>query len=209
MHPSLDQLLTLRDRPAADHEDVVGHVRECAECHATLESARRIAARLRELPVRTTPPDRWLAIRTAFLARSAARSQTQRRRPGWLLPASSAAVVLCAVLLTVGSHGPQPAAYSQHLPGAHSVMPPMLIAESQRLEAVLASLPVDAQLTRAGTALTVAGLEDRIRWVDYRLSLANEAGINPRQADLLWRERVDLLNSLVAVRYADARTRAF
>jgi len=87
--------------------------------------------------------------------------------------------------------------------------PAALVAESQRLEAVLASLPADARLTRAGTALTVADLENRIRWVDYRLDLASEAGINPRQADLLWRERVELLNSLVAVRYADARTRAF
>jgi hypothetical protein len=209
MHPSLDQLLTLRERVTADNEDVAAHVRECAACHATVENARALAARLCELPVHTTPPDRWLAIRTALLARSERRWTAPARRPGWILPAASAAVVLVAVLLTVGSRGPQAPRLAPEATDVSPVGRPLLIAESQRLEAVLASLPGDAQLTRAGTALTVAGLEDRIRWVDYRLSLANEAGIDRSQADLLWRERVDLLNSLVAVRYADARTRAF
>jgi hypothetical protein len=208
MHPSLDQLLTLRDHAAADTGEVATHVRECAECHATLESARRIAQRLRELPVRTTPPDRWMAIRTAFLARSERRWQPRARRPGWILPAASAALVLFAVLLTVSSHGPRTQG-PQVATDVSPVASPRLLAESQRLEAMLASLPSDSQLTRAGTELTVADLEDRIRWVDYRLSLADEAGIDARQANLLWRERVDLLNSLVAVRYADARTRAF
>ncbi|HEY7377942.1 MAG TPA: hypothetical protein VH542_04575 [Steroidobacteraceae bacterium] len=209
MHPSLDQLLTLRDRAAAATEGVAAHVRECAECHATVESARKIATRLRELPVRTTPPDRWIAIRTAFLAGTERRWQPRARRPGWLLPAASAALVLFAVLFTVGSHGPRTQDPARVATDVSPVAPPKLLAESQRLEAMLASLPSDSQLTRAGTALTVADLEDRIRWVDYRLSLADEAGIDARQANLLWRERVDLLNSLVAVRYADARTRAF
>jgi hypothetical protein len=213
MHPSFDQLLSLRERVAPE-DDVAVHVRNCAECRATVESTRGIAARLRELPSQAAPPDRWLAIRTAFLAQAAARSTRRVRRPGWLLPAASAAIVLCAVLLTVGSHGPQQGT-SARTPVASDApsfsAPPqqVLVAESQRLEAVLATLPADTRVSRAGTALTVAGLEDRIRWVDYRLNMANEAGINPRQEDLLWRERVELLNSLVAVRYADARTRAF
>jgi hypothetical protein len=84
-----------------------------------------------------------------------------------------------------------------------------LVAESQRLESLLASLPNEPRLTRAQTALTVADLEDRIQWVDYRLNLASEAGLADEPAERLWRERVDLLNSLVAVRYAQARTVAF
>ncbi len=213
MHPSFDQLLSLRESDAPE-DHVAVHVRNCAECRATIESARGIAARLRELPMRVTPPDRWLAIRTAFLAQAAARSSRRVRRPGWLLPAASAAIVLCAVLLTVSSHGPQQESTVRRLVASdvpNVAAPPqqLLVAESQRLEAMLATLPADTRVTRAGTAWTVANLEDRIRWVDYRLSLASEAGINPRQEDLLWRERVELLNSLVAVRYADARTRAF
>jgi hypothetical protein len=213
MHPSFDQLLSLREGDAPEDEVAV-HVRNCAQCHATVESARGIAARLRELPVNIAPPDRWLAIRTAFLAHTAARSERRARRPGWFLPAASAALVLCAVVLTVSSHGPQQGsiprrAIATDAPDVAAPPQQLLVAESQRLEAVLATLPGDTRVTRAGTALTVAGLEDRIRWVDYRLNMAGEAGINPRQEDLLWRERVELLNSLVAVRYADARTRAF
>jgi hypothetical protein len=84
-----------------------------------------------------------------------------------------------------------------------------LVAESQRLESLLAALPREPRLTRARTALTVADLEDRIQWVDYRLGLAHEAGLAAEPSERLWRERVDLLNSLVAVRYAEARTVAF
>ncbi len=213
MHPSFDQLLSLRESDAPEDEVTV-HVRNCAQCRATVESERGITARLRELTVNVAPPDRWLAIRTAFLARAAARSERRARRPGWFLPAASAALVLCAVLLTVSSRGPQQGsiprrAIATDVPDVAAPPQQLLVAESQRLEAVLATLPGDTRVTRAGTALTVAGLEDRIRWVDYRLNMASEAGINPRQEDLLWRERVELLNSLVAVRYADARTRAF
>jgi hypothetical protein len=211
MHPSLDQLLSLREE--APEDEVALHVHDCAECRATVESARNVATRLRGLPTHVVPPDRWLAIRTAFLAQAADRSLQRARRPGWFLPAASAAIVLVAVLLTVSSHGPRQGNDSRTVTGEPSTLSSaaqlQLVAESQRLEAMLATLPADARVTRAGTALTVAGLEDRIRWVDYRLNLAGEAGINPRQEDLLWRERVELLNSLVAVRYADARTSAF
>ena len=81
--------------------------------------------------------------------------------------------------------------------------------QSLRDISLLAALPNQPRLTRAQTALTVADLEDRIQWVDYRLNLASEAGLADEPAAKLWRERVDLLNSLVAVRYAEARTVAF
>jgi hypothetical protein len=210
MHPSFDQLLSLRED--APEDEVTAHVRDCAECNASVEHARTIASKLRALPTTAHPPDRWLAIRTAFLAQ-AATVKRGARRPGWFVPAVSAAVVLVAVLLTVSSHGPRQASGPRATAGnATAPWAPeqwQLVAESQRLEAVLASLPADTRVARAGTALTVADLEDRIRWVDYRLNLANEAGISRRQEGLLWRERVELLNSLVAVRYADARTGAF
>ncbi len=53
-----------------------------------------------------------------------------------------------------------------------------------------------------GTAATVAALEDRIALVDYQLNSASvQAGGNPELAQL-WQQRVDLLQSLAAVRYA-------
>ncbi len=79
------------------------------------------------------------------------------------------------------------------------------MARSYVLEQALAALPQEPRLVRAGTALTLADLQDRIRWVDYHLAFGEEAGLQPQQTEQLWRERVDLLNSLVAVRYAQTR----
>ena len=46
MHPSFDQLLSRRESDAPE-DDVAVHVRNCAECHATVESMRGIVTRLR------------------------------------------------------------------------------------------------------------------------------------------------------------------
>jgi len=209
MHASIDQLLKLRDGARAG-DSVAAHVRECTECRTTLDSVTNVTAALRTLPSRFTAPERWSAV-AAKLAGAPAPEIAPRSRPGWFLPAASAALVLVVVLLTFGDRDtPAPAEDAT----ATSVVTPersrqRLLVESQRLESVLASLPAEPRLTRAHTALTLADLEDRIQWVDYRLNLASEAGLGNDEAEQLWRERVDLLNSLVAVRYAQTRAMAF
>ncbi len=211
MHASIEQLLRLRDG-----EDVGGpvgaHVRECTRCHLELTHVTTVTAALRDLPAHSAPPDGWNAIKARWSG--AATSQVAPpSRPGWLLPAASAAVVLVAVLLTFGDgdRSDRTGEVDTRETGISPVDESrrQLVAESQRLESLLAALPAEPRLTRAHTALTVADLEDRIQWVDYRLNLASEAGLGRDQAARLWRERVDLLNSLVAVRYAQARTLAF
>jgi hypothetical protein len=209
MHASFEQLLNLRDgRDTGD--GVAAHVRSCPECHATLDRLNIVTVALRKLQPRFEAPDRWNAI-VATASGSATEVSAPRSRPGWLLPAASAALVVVAVLLTFGDREPPaPAAEAETattVPAAASRE--HWLAESQRLESLLASLPAEPRVTRAQTELTVADLEDRLQWVDYRLNLASEAGLAGREADLLWRERVDLLNSLVAVRYAQTRTVAF
>jgi hypothetical protein len=208
MHAGIDDLLKLRDgerAPAA-----LAHVRDCARCRAELARLDNLRAELRELPSTVEPPERWGAIRAALSNRS--EEVMPSRRPGWLVPVASAALVLVAVLFTLNSRRPEAIPQSETLATTATPAPDSrraLVAESQRLESLLASLPNQPRLTRAQTALTVADLEDRIQWVDYRLNLANEAGLADEPAEKLWRERVDLLNSLVAVRYAEARTVAF
>lgn len=207
MHASIEQLLNLRDGgDAADN--VAAHVRECAECRSTLERLDLVTAALRSLPARASAPDRWNEI-AARLSGARASKRVPRRRPGWFLPAASAALVLVVVLLTSNDRdAPAPGAQTAEVvPIANGRQ--LLLAESQRLESLLAAMPAEPRVTRAHTAMTVADLEDRIQWVDYRLNFANEAGLRGDQADLLWSERVDLLNSLVAVRYAQTRAVAF
>ncbi len=211
MHVGLKQLLKLRDG-----EDVgaaaSAHAHECPQCHAELVRLTALTTDLRALPTGAPPPERWGAIQAA-LSGAARRRTGSRRSPGWLLPVASAALVLVTVLFTFSDRdhsGDSPDAAADD-PGASGLDAARqeLVAESQRLESLLASLPAEPRLTRAHTALTVADLEDRIQWVDYRLNLAHEAGLDGEPAERLWRERVDLLNSLVAVRYAEARTVAY
>jgi hypothetical protein len=208
MHASFEQLLNLRDgRDTGD--GVAAHVCSCPECHATLDRLNIVTVALRKLQPRFEAPDRWNAI-VATASGSATEVSAPRSRPGWLLPAASAALVVVAVLLTFGDRGsPTPTAEEQSMTVPPTASREYWLAESQRLESLLASLPAEPRVTRAQTELTVADLEDRLQWVDYRLNLASEAGLAGREADLLWRERVDLLNSLVAVRYAQTRTVAF
>jgi hypothetical protein len=76
-------------------------------------------------------------------------------------------------------------------------------AENQRLELILAALP-ERHAMRGSTAFTVAELEDRLGLLDDRLSHVALEPNAPERAEQLWRERVDVMHSLVQVRYADA-----
>src|SRR5690606_15320569 len=80
-----------------------------------------------------------------------------------------------------------------------------LVAESARLELMLAALDRPPRLMNAGTALTIAGLEDYIVLVDEQLNYAEARDVDLRYREALWRERVDAMNALLHVRYAQAR----
>ena len=76
-------------------------------------------------------------------------------------------------------------------------------AQNERLEIILARLP-ERHAMRGSTAFTVAELEDRLALLDDRLSRVALEPNAPERSEQLWRERVDVLHSLVQVRYADA-----
>lgn len=79
-------------------------------------------------------------------------------------------------------------------------------AENDRLEWMLATLP-ERHAMRGSTAFTVAELEDRLALLDDRLSRVSLEPNAPERAEQLWRERVDVMHSLVQVRYANAAGR--
>jgi hypothetical protein len=84
-----------------------------------------------------------------------------------------------------------------------------LIAESVRLERMLGQLRGPPRVMSAGTAGTIAGLEDRIALVDEQLTFAAGRNVDPRQRAALWRERVDVMNALLQVRYAQSEGNVF
>jgi hypothetical protein len=145
--------------------------------------------------------------RAAFVTRRfrAARGSREARLD-FGLPVAVAAIVLAA---TTGI-----ALWLQSARDAMTAMRPLeaaaelavaadMRAENERLERILAVLP-ERHAMRGSTAFTVAELEDRLALVDDRLSRIALEPNAPERAELLWRERVGVMNSLVQVRYADA-----
>jgi hypothetical protein len=79
-----------------------------------------------------------------------------------------------------------------------------LRSRSQMLEAVLAELPARPAVKRAATSVPIDSLEARVQWLDHEILVADAQASAP-QAEQLWRERVEVLNSLVQLRYVEAQ----
>jgi hypothetical protein len=79
---------------------------------------------------------------------------------------------------------------------------PSLVSRSQHLEAVLQRLPPRPAVERAATSATIDDLQTRIQMLDQRLSASAKDDLD--QTRRLWSARVELMNSLVYVRYAEA-----
>jgi hypothetical protein len=77
-----------------------------------------------------------------------------------------------------------------------------LISRSQRLEALLQVLPPRPGVERVTTSAAIDALQTRIQLVDLELSGAARG--DAERARRLWSTRVELLNSLVNVRCAEA-----
>jgi hypothetical protein len=147
--------------------------------------------KLRELPELQPPPGVWERVLEAERARGA-------RRRSWRHSAAMAAAVT-VVAIGIG-------AYLLSTPGSSDsdASYAALVAESARLERVLAEMPAPRPLMAGSTASTIVGLEDRIAFVDSQLSYAAAEDVAGPYRQALWGERVELMNALVYVRYAQA-----
>jgi hypothetical protein len=145
-----------------------------------------VEQQLRELPELEPRVDAWQRVRR--VARRERRAAIWRRF--WPvamtggLTAVAAGLALLVVVLEV--RGPEVPA-----------LPPA------RLDAP-AAVPV-----RADDAAAIAALEDRIAHVDWQLTRSSVRDTAPLAAPSLWRERVDLMDQLVRVRYAEAGVSAY
>lgn len=200
MHARIDQLLSLRDGAPID-ANVRRHVEQCAVCLAQTARLSSVRDRLRSLPAIEPPRDRWAEIESRA-------SQPPRRRIG---PAVAAAVgvVAIAVIGFVGLREESAQTSLETAPLVAAIEPTdtddldALIEQTRELEAVLAYLP-QPRVERVSTAATVDSIEQRIQWLDWQLANAAAAGLDRQQARRLWIERVDLMDSLVKVRYAQS-----
>ena len=147
--------------------------------------------KLRELPELLPPAGVWNRVLEIERARSVARRFWVR----------TAAMAAAAAVVAVGV-----TAYFVNTPDAASDDAPYaaLVAESARLEQLLAELPAPRPLMVGATASTIVGLEDRIAFVDEQLSYAAADKVASPYRQALWGERVELMNALVYVRFAQA-----
>lgn len=172
--------------------------------HAHLDQHLSLRARLRALPsVPDADPDAWPRIQSR-IARSQ-RSTHWRARVGRLATAASlAALGLFATMRLVEPPvAPVPSAGPAAVPVAADELAE-LRSRSQVLEAVLAAMPARPAVERAATSVPIDSLEARVRWLDHAILVADAQASTP-EAEQLWRDRVEVMNSLVQLRYVEAQ----
>ncbi|CAN5233781.1 hypothetical protein BH24PSE2_BH24PSE2_13220 [soil metagenome] len=197
MHARIDELLSLRDGEPVD-ADVAAHVAGCSTCSLEAKRLRALQERLRTLPAVEHPAQAWEAI--------AARGYRPPARPRAFAAvglAASIALAIGAVWMLYDERDRSTEAPDATVarntsdPGS-----PALMRRSLELENALRVLDDQPRIVRGSTAGTIAEIEDRIALLDHQLSYAAGGPLSDAQSERLWRQRVDLLSSLVQVRYA-------
>lgn len=189
-------------------------------CGLGLAERELLHAKLERLP--DTPPPRavWQRIeaqaRAEGLFRSPGFTLQARLLTGAGIAAAVAATIAIGVFVAVvqGPPGDGEQAFPTEPPYIVQDNPMelrtlnALMVQSRQLEQDLRSLPEQPQLVRAGTAATIAAVEDQIAAIDYRLN-DSPLSMSHEQMEVYWRERVRLMNLLVQLRTAQAQSRAF
>ena len=183
-------------------------------CGLTADERDALRQGLLGLPDTMPPRAVWHRIREQAEAEGLIAKPVAKRPTTWYLGGSIAAAVLLAVLVVPGMLGDEPVVYPTTPESVGSSSPialntlQTLMTESRELEDNLRDLPAQPRVMRAGTAATIANLEDRIAAIDYQLN-DPESRLNPEDEEIFWRERVRLMKLLVGMRYAQAQRTAF
>jgi len=203
MHARLDELLSLRDGAPVDAR-VQAHVDDCAQCAAALARSSRLREELQGLPpIPDAARDGWASVQSRLAA-----AQRRERRLGRLAPlaaaASVAALGLFAALRWLGPADPESSPRPVVAAGEVESIDDLRV-RSQALEALLAAMPERPRVERADTSVPIDSLEAQVQWLDHQLSLADAEGLPPAAEQRLWRDRVEVMNSLVQLRYVEAQ----
>ncbi len=203
MHASIDQLLSVRDGEPVD-ATVRVHVESCRDCAAAVQQMRGVRQNLAALPQVEPNPEAWRFVG----ARIAARERSARRRTIALRVVAAASVASLALFATLYGSGSGPARDPDTVvaqqPASNKEVA-SLVDRSLDLERALAALPSRPAIERAETSLPIDALQARVQWIDQQLSLADAAGATAEDAEQLWRARVEVMRSLVSLRYVEAQ----
>jgi hypothetical protein len=180
----------------------------------TIDERDALRDGLSSLPDTMPPRAVWHRIREQAEAEGIIGRPASRRPSTWYLGGSLAAAVLLGVFILPGVlDAPQtdfPTIPTNAVTNAQVGLTSLqtLMTESRQLENDLRDLPAEPRVMRAGTAATIADLEDRIAAIDYQLN-DPEFQLTPEEEEIFWRERVRLMKLLVGMRYAQAQRTAF
>lgn len=203
-HPDIERLLALRDGEPAE-PGLAAHVEGCAGCRAELARLRALRDGLRALPPVPPGPELWARVVAAV--EPPVMVVARRSRVRLLVAGAAASVAFAASVALVvlqGAPGSAPAPEPVALASAEPSIGDLKL-RSQRLEAVLAALESQPRVTTARSAGTIADLEDGIALVDYQLGQIEPDARDAALQRALWKKRVELMESLVTVRYAGER----
>jgi hypothetical protein len=185
---------------------------ETMNCGLSVSERDLLQMRLSELGDTMPPREVWQRIESQARAEGLFRPRFGEGSK-WFAGTGIAAAVVLAVLnlpfattvVDQGSAGfestPPPSVAENQSPGLDALM-----VQSQEIERDLRSLRVQPSVMQASTVATIADLEDRIATIDYWLS---HPDMTPEQAEVYWRERVRLMNTLLSLRRAQAQKMAF
>ena len=221
MHPRIDQLLSLRDGEPVDAA-AREHVENCAVCALSMRHLSQRQRSLQDLPQFDAPDIAYSRIRARAEVESrpvtvTPRLTVQNRR--WASHhrhAVAAAVVVAAVIagfmaiegdrklqaLDSTPRSTVTAAAAVDVPQEPPVA--QLVEQSRELDQLLQKLPPRPEVQRVSLAGTVDRIEQRVQWLDMQLSSVPETAADDSLSRRMWRERVDLMDSLVAMRYAES-----
>ena len=172
--------------------------------HADLDESLNLRARLRALPpAPDADPNGWREIR-ARIVRSERSAQRRARMAGFATAASVAALGLFATIRLLEAPPAPVTSVSPVVAPATADALAELRSRSQMLEAMLAELPARPAVERAATSVPIDSLEARVQWLDHEILVADAQAGAP-QAEQLWRDRVEVMNSLVQLRYVEAQ----
>ncbi len=216
MRPSTEDLLAVRDGEPLDAgakaviESSLVHGRD-------VERLRRVQNALRALPAFEPPAEVLARVLEAKEARGVGRTRWLRFAAG----AGVAAAVATAAIVYVSTSGqsrqpevvPATVAANGEPSMPHLTATPVsyvsLVEQSGRLDQLLAELPAQRPLMTGATASTIAGLEDRVAFLDEQLAYSAARKLPVPQRAALWSDRVEVMNALVSVRYAEAQMNGF
>jgi hypothetical protein len=207
MHAAIHQLLNLRDDEPVDAQ-IARHVELCPECSGELARLGRVQQRMQSLPAIEPPAAAWQQI----AGRIRSSEVPRRSRVPWAI---AAAIVVAVASGLVVREVRAPAVDPQSAQVRSPVVPEasaavsldQLVAQSQELDQMLQYLPERPAVERVALAATIDTIEARVQWLDQRLSY--DTDLDDVRATQLWRERVDLMDSLVKVRYAEGAPMSF